>query len=236
MKLFSSVLLVALAATLICVPQLYADSATQARVKAALAIAKTKAKAGCGCDPCTCVAGECGSPNCLSLTRVTRSKYPTLKENPGPIEDAAYLIQYNKAIQQNKPLLIWVGETCPSYEQQWTEFVHARLSEYDGKQGAEFGPEVIVGKPDGLGGMDLLSRLNGIPTKNAVDAVVALAKPAEYTNPYKTNPHWPYQSVQPMFQPMPMMMPMMGGCDPMGCGFGGGMMMGGFGGGCSSCH
>lgn len=196
----------------------FAGDTGNAKARAALALsaatkAKTEAKGGCGCScaerGCNCaIPGECGDPGCCCGRKA---------KSPGPIEWAIYEAQYNKALKANKPLLIWVGETCPSCESRWTEYVHARLSEYDGKNGTETGPEVILARPDGLGGMTIAGRLDGIPAKTAVDGLLNPAPP-------------PRPVVQFAPRPIPMMMPMM----PMG-GFGGGMM-GGFGvGGGGSC-
>lgn len=190
------------------------------RTRVALALQQAKNKSPCGCTSCTCAAGECGDLFCPANARTTtRSNYPTA---PGALEWQLYLLQYQKAVKAGKPLLIWVGETCPACESNWSEWVHARLSDYNG----ETGPEVIVAKPDGLGGMSILSRLDGIPSHNAIAALLESRPQATQAGAV----------AMPVLRPMPMMMPMMGGCGPMGCGpmmggFGGGMMMGG-GGGC----
>lgn len=247
-KLFLQIACLGLLAILPCCPNGY-GAEVDARVRAALALAAVRPpqtkKLDCACGAsCTCTAGECGSPNCPSL----RAKK---EEAPGPIEWAVYLVQYNKAVSQNKPFLIWVGEVCRPCEAKWTEFVHAHLTDYDG----ELGPKVIVGKPDGLGGLSLVARLDGIPTKAQVDAALSLRRD---DNPYIDNPHWPYQKsgnttcvcpdgticncpggvcppqcISPQSfapRPMPIMMPMMPPPMMMG-GFGGGFGGGG-GGGC----
>ena len=161
-----------------------------------------KASAGCPCGAsCTCTAGECGARDCPSPS----------KTGPGPWEWAVYQVQYNRAVRQNKPMLIWLGETCPACEEQWTEFVHTRLSEFDSpSRGTEKGPACVVCKPDGLGGMNRLATLNGIPTRAEVDALVA-------EGPVSSTP-----AVQ-TFRVIPMMRPMMmggfgggGGCGPGG--------------------
>lgn len=175
----------------------------QARILLLLAKAKATSATTCDCsgDASLCTCG----PNCQCPGCAASKKQP---QSPGPIEWALYMVQYQKALRANKPLLIWVGETCPICEQQWSDYVHARLSEYD----METGPEVIISKPDGLGGMDLLGRLPGIPKLEAVNNL--LSPTVQYKATY-----------QPTFfmQPMSTMMPMMGG-------FGGGMIGGG--GGC----
>ena len=190
----------------------FAQSPTNPRVRAALALASiqkpTQAKAttphyacvpGCDCpcgENCTCTAGECGCACGVSV-----------KRSPGVVEWAIYRVQYEKAIKENKPLLIWVGETCPLCENNWPEFIHARLSEYtDGSKG----PCVIVGKPDGMGGLNRVATINGIPTLPEVNAAVATHTATAQV----------VQRFVPMPPPMPMMMPMMGG-------FGGGRGGGG---------
>lgn len=171
----------------------------------------------CGVN-CPCHAGECGDLGC-----------PTAhgpKEGIGDV--LAYRIGYNRAISQNKPLLVWVGETCPACEAQWTQFVHCRVSKWDSRITdspiAEYdGPGVKILKPDGLGGLTTAGTLDGIPTQLAVTSLLQEKQQAVTQQAV--------QQPQLVFRPMPMMpppMPMM----PMG-GFGGGMMMGG-GGGCSS--
>ena len=211
-----------IAAAVPCCPDGYGlagDNAT-ARARVALALAAVQAKPAknldCPCGAtCTCTAGECGSPNCPSL----RAKKTA--EAPGPIEWLAYKLAYSTAVREHKPLLIWVGETCPACEAEWGEYVHARLSEYDGDTTIYRGPGVIIGRPDGMGGMDKIGTLSGIPTKDAVKTLLAPVP----KNPYDDNPHWPYRSVPQAFLPMmppPMPMMPMGGFGGFGGGFGGG--------------
>lgn len=161
-------------------------------LSSAAAKAKAEAKGVCACGAkCDCKNGECGDANC-----------PSLKvSSPGPLEWAVYLAQYNRALSANKPLLIWVGETCPACESAWSEYVHARLSDYHD----ETGPEVIVAKPDGLGGMSVVGRLDGIPKKDQVTGLIQGVQSRAVT-----------PAAPPVFQPTPMM-----------------LMMGGFGGGCA---
>lgn len=214
-------------ALLLCADLLQAETPAQKRVRVALALSKTSS-CPCGAS-CNCLTGECGSPDCPSLAK-------TSVKSPSAIEWARYLVKYNLAISQKKPLIIWVGETCPPCEAKWTDFVHAHLSEYDGAKGVEAGPEVIIGKPDGLGGITVAGRIDGIPTKPAIDALLALKSNSRddptwgNVNPYNHNSHWPYQSLRiapPMsmlsFRPMMApMMPIMGGFGGFGGGFGGG--------------
>lgn len=194
-----------------------------------------RSSVGCSCgSTCTCQGGECGDPACPTLDPFSIRNSRGRKSSPGPIEWAIYEMQYNKAIKENKPLLIWVGETCPACENSWTQYIHARLSEYDGTKGTEKGPEVMVCKPDGLGGMNVLAHLDGIPSKSAVEAIMS----PQQTQTTQIQASIPLNNIIPqqlVFQPT---FPMMGGCS-MGCGmpmmggfggFGGGMM-GGFGGG-----
>lgn len=208
MKYLASLFLLCLGATLVCA------ETVEERVKAALEYAK-KPAATCQCGPnCTCVSGECGDPNCP-----TAKTAHTAGQAPGPLEEALYRIQYQKAISQNKPLLIWVGETCPSCEAAWTEVIHARLSEYDGPSGKiEKGPCVIVGKPDGFGGLTRVATLRGIPSKLEIDNLVVAGFVLEDQRRVQHAPSW----VIPPAAAMRLVMYGGSGGMPTGGGFGGG--------------
>lgn len=199
---------------------LRADPDAEQRARAALALAQLGIKnTTCSCgENCTCTAGECGSDGCPALTTSTYAQ-------PGPGEWVVWNIQYERAVKSNKPLLTWVGETCPACQEQWGEFVHAYLSEFDSPAGNYQGPGVVLCKPDGLGGMDRVGTLGGIPTRQSVDALAGLT-----VNTVSWNQQ-PVRYVQtptfvpaPMFQPMPMMSyfgggggACMGGCCAGGC-------------------
>lgn len=173
-------------------------------------VVKGKGVKGCACGAnCTCTAGECGDPNCPTYQVYARSNYLA----PGPGEQLLYDIAYSRAVKNSEPLLVWVGETCPSCQRQWTEYVHANLSEFDSNTGVYNGPGVKVCRPDGLGGMSVVATLDGIPTKTAVQTALQGVQQAQQV----TQP-----ACQPIFRPIPMMMPMMGGCMGGFCGGGGG--------------
>lgn len=199
-------------------------------------IPMARSSVGCSCGAsCTCIGGECGDPRCPNIDPFSARNAVKRNRGPGPIEWVIYEAQYNKAIKQNKPLLVWVGETCPSCESTWSQYIHARLSEYDGPKGVETGPEVMICKPDGLGGMNILARLDGIPSKPVVEALLNPSQTQSTSTGSNTlSTTIPQQLVfRPMSMPM-MSMPMMGmggfGMGGFGGGFGGGMV-GGCGGG-----
>lgn len=154
-----------------CTESVYgSDAKTDARIRVALALTnagkvQTQTHCYCGGDPSVCTCTDC---QCLNGQSCLAAK------SSGPLEYAIYLAAYDSALRQNKPLLIWVGETCPACENRWTEYVHARLSQFGGwgTTPIEQGPEVIVAKPDGLGGMDLTGRFQGIPTKASVEGLL----------------------------------------------------------------
>lgn len=190
-----------------------AELSPEARAKVALAFVSNSPKArtcDCGGNASICTCGpNCDCPGCAINANV-------YKKAPEPIEWALYRVQYEKAVAQNKPLIIWVGETCPACENRWTNYLHARLTEFGGWSGVplEQGPKVIVAKPDGLGGMNVVGRLEGIPGATAISDLLSHQRQAVQS---------PITCVSPM-----MCMPV---CDPMMGGFSGGMMMGGGGGG-----
>lgn len=166
----------------------------------------------CGGDPLLCTCGPaCGCANCPLHNPKVKS--------PGPLEWAIYQAEHNRAVAQNKPLIIWVGETSPICEQRWSQYLHARLSEYDGQGWSTNGPEVIVARPDGFGGMTLAGRLDGIPLLSQVQAALSGQRKEVQAQPN----FFPASTVpiMPQYQPMSFMpaMPMMGG---FGGGFGGG--------------
>lgn len=158
----------------------YGDERTDQRVRLALALSAAKqqpikavSSGVCTCGTnCTCINGECGDPNCPSLRRST------------------YENKYLQAVRENKPILVWVSNSCLPCEKAWSDWVHVRVASYTGRQGKITGPCVIVGKPDGRGEIDLLGTLDGCPSRATVESIL---------NP----PPQIYQ--QPVFQPMFMM-------------------------------
>lgn len=173
---------------------------------------------------CSCKAGECGAPNCPSLVRSGYSTSPMGEAAPG--DWLMYKLGYDRAIRDSKPLLVWVGETCSSCENQWTQYIHCRVSTFDSSvtenpvTNPYSGPGVLVMKPDGSGGMTIVSKLEGIPSLTTVQT--ALATKDGQTAPVTATQ---LSVFRPIFQPM--MMPMMGGfggggfCGGGGCGGGG---------------
>lgn len=145
---------------------------------------RTHCPCGCSCGAgCACSgAGDCGEPGCTCAAAAQTKKFNAAKA---------------RAIRENKPLLIWVAEVCPPCEAKMPGYVHARVKEYFGITE----PCVIVGKPDGQGGLDRVVTIPGIPTPEEVAAAL--------------NPP-PMMAAPPSPPPM-MMRPL--------------MMMGGFGGG-----
>lgn len=125
-------------------------------------------------------------------------------------ETTQYQKAYERALRENKPFLIWVGQVCLPCEQKWSDCIHARVKEYDGPRGTEPGPCVIIGIPDG-DGFRRAGTLQGCPTRADLDRLLNLPK----------------QIAPPVIQQALSFKPMI----PIG-GFGGGMMMGGGGGGC----
>lgn len=172
-------------------------------------------KCGTGCP---CHAGECGDLSCPT------GHGPHHAAATARLEWLQYEIAYERAFYHKKPLLIWIGETCDACEQEWIDWVHARLSiaTYNANSTVKVsGPCVKVCKPAEVG-MDVVGTLTGIPSRTAVATLLAGMPPVQ-TESVSLTPN-PYT---PRFVPAPMAMmppPMMGG-------FGGGMMMGGCGGG-----
>jgi hypothetical protein len=204
--------------TLVCLGGFVPASVAQERLtveqRVALALATGKKPGACdSCVACSCQSGECGDATCPTFRSSRALRCGDIGCPPRiPGDWLMYKIGYEKAISSNLPLLVWVGETCISCEKQWTEYVHCNISVFDsGVVDAQvttyLGPGVMVLKPDGLGGMTIVGKLSGIPTKEQVDSAL---------NPLPA-------VIQKTAQPR-MPMPMMGG-------FGGGMMMGGCGGG-----
>jgi len=201
--LFSVLLLYPLA---FCCPKACGAKPADARTRAALALAHLnpvkKEQADCGCGgvlPCSC------GPNCQCGF--------VGKKDPRPIEWLVYEVQYNKALTQNKPLLVWVAETCPPCESKWTEFIHAHLSDYTPQGGLSYhGPGVVVARPNGDGmGMTVTAKIDGIPTQASVDAAANISRQV-----FRVLPQVSYvQTPQVTF------MPMASGCAGGNCGVGG---------------
>jgi hypothetical protein len=138
-------------------------SEVEARVRAALALggASTTPKS-CNCGVgCSCAAGECGDPAC-----------PTHN----------YETAYHMALQEHKPLCVWINCQQTACEQELTEYRHVHVAEYDGQTS----PCCIVAVPDGNGGFDVVSR------QDHCSAASIRQRPS-------------FQQVVPQFQPMPMM-------------------------------
>ena len=104
---------------------------------------------------CACLVGECGAAGCPAAGQVQRRALPFA---------AARLA----AIEENKPLLIWVGQSRPVIEALWPQYVHTEEGTYP----RAYNPGVVVGKPDGLGGLDRAGDLPGLPSRQQVQSVV----------------------------------------------------------------
>lgn len=183
---------------------------------------------GCSCRNCVCVLpGACGDPACDCGGRQGAKKPPACQcfddcdcQLGQRGEDCAcgggcpcarlsgrkaltLAEAIDKAVRQDKPLLVWVREVCPPCEHAMPDYIHVHVSRYEGTNDVVTKCGVIVGKPDGQGSIDRLATLPGFPTAEQVAAVLApKATPTMY------------------YRPAPvMMMPMMG--------FGGGCRAGG---------
>lgn len=149
---------------------------------------------GCGCRDCQCVDGDCGGPNCgcPDSKRVMARFYQKCRQ----------------AIDENKPLLVWVRVTCVPCEFKMPNYIHAHVIAYEGYSGVETDNCVLVFKPDGLGGMNKVGKLPGIPTPEEVQEALTPKPQMAYTPP-------------PMMMAPPMMMGGFGGGFGGGCGGGG---------------
>lgn len=147
---------------------------------------QTACPCGCGCTTCACTyPAECGNPSCTCGSKLAAKHALTL-------EEAA-----DKAIRQNKPLLVWVAEVCPPCEKKMPGYIHVHVAGYSGYQTTIAEPSVLVAKPDGQGGLNIVKVLPGIP--DVRDVQTALAPPRQVFLP-------------PPPPPMPMFFGGFGGC------------------------
>jgi len=165
----------------LCIPVLLCTSVLYAKPpQCAVSPPKPKQCAllsGCACGAtCTCTAGECGDPNCASLK--AKAKLSLLD------------IAMDQAVRENKPLLIWVGVVCLPCEKSMPDYVHCHVERYVGQNDEVTGPAVIVGRPDGQGGLIRVATLDGIPSASQVASVLSSgvqstpqAQPAAYYQP-----------------------------------------------------
>lgn len=206
---------------------------------------------GCTCPNCRCTNGECGCPDCPSLKG--RAAVPTgqhctcpscgcsrclcvadgkcicpccgVQNQPAAPAPSTFKLLFDRAMTEDRPLVMWIAEVCPPCEAKMRGYVHAHLEDYEG----DATPRVIVGRPNDKGGMDRLATFPGIPD---TEQIKAAARGTPTPAPAPAQPV-PVSFFRPA--PMPMFgggMPgMFGGGIPMMGGFGGGMMGGG-GGGC----
>lgn len=110
-----------------------------------------------------------------------------------------YEIAYNKALNENKPLLIWVNLVCPKCEKEMSWAVHAHLNEL----GSDPSSRVLLGMRDKKGVLVSVKIFFHIPTvKEVTDAVLAFNK-AEYQSPPQTRQYYspPPQYYQPFSSP-----------------------------------
>lgn len=166
-----------------------------ARAAAALALADTKHKrpkpkpcpCGCSCGTaCACTfPGQCGDPICTCGSK--------------PKKPLSFAAGYARAIKENKPLLIWVAQVCPPCEKKMPGYIHVHVKEYQGVSDLVTEPSVVVGQPNGQGGLNRVATIYGCPDDLAAQVQAALSPPR-----------------QVFLLPPPPPMPMFGG------GFGGG--------------
>jgi hypothetical protein len=78
-------------------------------------------------------------------------------EVPNPITRLTQKEAYRQAIDEGKPLAIWVNYKCPSTALQLTDFVHTFASDYKG----DSTPRVVVGLPDGQGWLSKAGEVSG---------------------------------------------------------------------------
>jgi hypothetical protein len=171
-------------------------------------VLKTFPKAfSCRCGPsCTCTAGECGDPNCPSLTRDRNFK------------DAMAC-----AVERHVPLVIWVNKRQAALERSMPEYEHVHVKAYPGA----YAPGVVLGVSDGNGGLVRAADLPGAPQGPEIKK--ALEAPS-CPSCSSCTPTYYVPTFTPAFYPS--FTPSFGGCGYGGCApsFGG---CGSFGGGCS---
>lgn len=135
---------------------------TEARVRAALALSTpVKQKCSCGGDKsiCTCTGNppSCEAKNC-----------PVCHPKPKlPILD--YAAAYELAISKGQPLVVYVNMVYP------VEIPGTVTISYKSNVLFGAGPKVVIGIPDGKGGMNQLEYLTG--TASVADIEAAIAKP-----------------------------------------------------------
>lgn len=145
-------------------PRVNIDASVRAAIALANArqsVAKPSAKpapkaacpCGCSCTDCLCATGQpCGDPGCICAAKKGLSLSAALE----------------KAVAYDRPLLIWVREVCPPCEAQMSEYIHVHVEQYQGANDLVDYPAVIVGKPDGQGGITRVATFSGIPSKEQV--------------------------------------------------------------------
>lgn len=185
----------------------FADEAIEQRTQAVFALVRAarlqQSPSQLPCKDCSCKNNECEISSCACATSVTGVA--------DLMEWVLFQVQRGKALSANKPLLVWVGESCPTYERAWVDFVHARLTKYDGDRGVEKGPLVLVCKPDGSNKLSIVARLAGIPERTIVDGSLF---------PQEQIPPSPVSQITPPFFTLPMQ-PMFNGFSGGGSGGGG---------------
>ncbi len=178
---------------LLLAPAYGAPPSVRARVALALAAAqptqpvKAECGCGCGCVNCTCAfPGECGSPFCTCGGMSLRQ--------------AALDMAFERAIQENKPVLVWVAMVCPPCEKVMPDYIHVHVTSF-----RKFTEScVLVGQPDGNGGIKHVVTFLGCPTAAEVSNVLA-AKTSSVVS------YIPPPIQQMAYSPMRSMPMMMGG-------------------------
>ncbi len=185
----------------------------------------------CGCGSKAGCSGKCSTSGKCEGKNAPSKKQPPTRDCPcdcgcadgkpctcGKAKHAhldSYAEAYHAAVDNNKPLVLWVGGfVCPYCEAGCTDLVHGHVDSFQGDDS----PRAIVSKPDGEGGLDR----RGVLTTASCSAIRALlVKKATQAAPV-------YLAPPPVFFGG-------GGCSSGMCG-GGGCSSGSCGGGgCSSC-
>lgn len=172
-------------------------------------------KKGCKCkDPtCSCnKACKCGDKDCTDA-KGCKCKSGSCTCNPKTTKTAAlpsYAQQKARAVYENKPLIVWIGQVSTYNEDRMPEFLHARVG---AGWGGEQGPAVALCLPwnytegKGLWWAETLGATAGAPMIR--DRVSYHLNPANHeqkqpkkdaSNESPTAPTYYYQ-MQPAYQP-----------------------------------
>lgn len=176
-----------------CAPPPPAKSNLDASVRAALALAQAgqrrpapapvpkpqpKEIPNCGCDglDCRCEAGKCV---CKSGDRCTIDCDCKRKK------DLSLSAAIDRAVAENRPLLIWIRQVCVPCQKAMPDCLHVHVTEYQGERDLVQDCSVIVGRPDGRGGLTRVATIPGCPDdlKQQVQAALAPPRPVFFAPP-----------------------------------------------------